>query len=134
MGRQQGIAAVLVKPGDFKTNMSDIDGAPSDLTPVIKCVRDAVMSARPLARYYTGKVVLGGFSVGFLSRLMSVLPDSLADKLKSWWLWEATLCPCTLHKLHVHTFLVCKQNMHAAWWLLAAGCWLPIACLFVRSG
>lgn len=79
--RKQGIAAVLVKPGDFATNMNDIEGAPTDLTPVIKCVRDAVMSARPLARYYTGKVVLAGFSVGFLSRLMSVLPDSLADKL-----------------------------------------------------
>jgi len=78
---KQGIAVALVKPGDFATNMNEIEGASADLTPVIKCVRDAVMSARPLARYYTGKVVKAGLSTGFLCRLMYALPDSLADKL-----------------------------------------------------
>jgi len=79
--RKQGIAVVLIKPGDFATGMNEMEGASTDLTPVVKCVRDAVMSTRPLARYYTGKVAQAGLSTGFLCRLLSVLPDSMADKM-----------------------------------------------------
>ena len=61
--------------------MNPLPNASEDLTPVVSAVRDAVMSARPLARYYPGKVVVAGLPCAFVCRLFSVLPDPLADML-----------------------------------------------------
>jgi len=79
--RNADVAVVLIKPGDFSTEMNALPQASRDLTPVVACVRDAVLNQRPLARYYTGTVALAGFPVWFLCRLLNVLPDALADKL-----------------------------------------------------
>jgi len=67
-----------VKPGDFSTKMNPLPSASKDLTPVVECVRDAVMSPQPLARYYAGKVQ--GIPVPILCRLLNVLPDGVVDK------------------------------------------------------
>jgi NAD(P)-dependent dehydrogenase (short-subunit alcohol dehydrogenase family) len=77
--RPSGIAVSLVKPGDFSTKMNPLPSASSDLSPVVGCVRDAVTSPQPLARYYAGKVQ--GVPVAVLCRLLNAIPDVFADMI-----------------------------------------------------
>mmetsp|Transcript_21611 Transcript_21611/g.46573 ORF Transcript_21611/g.46573 Transcript_21611/m.46573 type:complete len:288 (-) Transcript_21611:345-1208(-) len=77
--RKDNVAVALVKPGDFATDMNPKPGASKDLSPVKHAVGDALMSARPLARYHAGQVQ--GFPVSIMCRLLHLIPDRLADML-----------------------------------------------------
>lgn len=79
--RTNQISVALVKPGDFSTKMNPTPGASSDLTPVVSCVRQAVMSRHPRARYYAGKVVATGLATSIACRMLNMLPETLMDKL-----------------------------------------------------
>jgi NAD(P)-dependent dehydrogenase (short-subunit alcohol dehydrogenase family) len=75
----EGVAVALIKPGDFATRMNPTPTASKDLAPVVESVCDAVLSDKPLPRYYIGQ--WRGIPVAVLCRLLNVLPDAVVDRL-----------------------------------------------------
>ena len=75
--RKKGIHVSLIKPGNIITDMNSFGESPASV--VAKDVEHAVLSQRPRARYYPGKVK--GMPVRLVCWIFEMLPTWVSDSL-----------------------------------------------------